>query len=904
MSLMDKKISELTSEDKHKLRKPIGVGGLAFPMMRHETTGKNGEVKQTIGKIDSVSDSLAIYTEMNLEKLTGKVYRDMPIPSMLPMFRDLLAKQSPTSKNRIFTVFGDAAFGKSFLFKSVSSMVHPKGAIHVDCGGMNMREIFFRTVIDYGEGVKEAFEKKLEKGEMSKASIDYINTNFPDTIISKNNETHIDWAMFGTRKQYGTGEDKKETTEDRGESFKRANEVLKEVYEREGLTTLTNSFGIKTVPGEFFEALEEGRPLFLDEFNKHREGTLDCWQTALQVLNGEENSINVYNPMSQSGGDDIKFLTINREDFKTGFIVGLAGNEGKDGSATKELSESMMTRLNPMYVGNPTELDWKHRESQIWTGVPLTTLYHLYKDFANNKPDEFAEFLIDIRKLGLDDKEINLIPAKEIYFLQNWKDTVESINKVSQYRIFRNSLANPESKLFESKKYEALSDELASDAAAKQISISFRKLIAEHNKAIEGTPAVSKLGENNTPDIKAAFDTIRSSGHQSRDPGWYRFGDNLSRAIVEDIINVTKDMPLTRSTLLETCVELGILESTFNEAKKSKDMKLLSDLMKYDDLKDIGGTDELKAMQNVIVTMLRSMNSGIQASDDDIVSLRNLGAILNILDAKYKETKGELTKEFNSSLIGNIIIPNDDLNEVGEKPLLEVATIANYNYTDSENELQGETVNFSSILAAMAMPEFSDKNRENILLGDFLSKVENYKKDSGEDLTREEKEVYKILTGESSNGFDMAIVAAKDSKGDETYLYVIEDKLRKRSIIIGTEDISVPLSSSLDKNGLTYLVQSDNATGKKIDQFVTEGTKERHEKNQFEDGASYEISEQLIEAISSICEVPENCLKHVGDGDEKHLVIKEGTTLGSIISNIKEKPMYFTKIIKRPKLKM
>ena len=41
---------------------------------------------------DLLDDSeMAVYTEMPIEKVNGKLFRDMPIPSMMLMLRDLLA---------------------------------------------------------------------------------------------------------------------------------------------------------------------------------------------------------------------------------------------------------------------------------------------------------------------------------------------------------------------------------------------------------------------------------------------------------------------------------------------------------------------------------------------------------------------------------------------------------------------------------------------------------------------------------------------------------------------------------------------------------------------------------------------------------------------------------------------
>ena len=868
--IMDTKIVDLTAEDIQKLTKPIGIEGMPYPMVMY-AAGADGRMEQKIGVIDSLANAMKVYTERPLEEVQGKLFREMPIPSMLLMLRDLLAKQAPTSRNRIFTVFGDPAFGKSFLFKSVSSIVHPQGAIQVDCGGMNMREIFFRTVIDYGAGVKEVLDQRLAEGKISQATIDYLNKEFPDSVVSKDGKSVIDWDRVGA-----PGKD-----EDRGAAFERAAKVMNTVYDRENITHLNNSFGIKTVPGEFFEALWSGRPLFLDEFNKSKRGTLDSWQTALQFLNGEEDSVTIYNPMSQSAGDDtMKAITVTRADMKPGFIVGVAGNEGKDGDTTQELSESMMTRLNPMYVGNPTIRDWEHRISQVWTGLPLVTLYSIFQDFATDKPEEFTQFLLDLRKMGLSNQEIAAIPNKEIYFLQNWPDTLLAVRQVATQQNFRYQLGNPESKLFEEDAYKDLSDEINSDASAKQIGVSFRKIIADHNKAVEGAPE-ARESKGLTPNIQGALDPAHLSGMGVPEAGWHHFGANLAAAMIEDIINVTKDMPLTRAALIDECKANGIMPEVYQEARPSDAVKPLSDLMKYDELRDMGGTDELRAMQGVVMMALRSRYADLTASDDQIVPLENLGRAMQSL----REAKETTTKQF--------IVPNDDLNLVKAQPIIAAEAISSYTELDGPAR---EGVDFRSVLAAMAIPDYAEQNRGNIWPNDLMEMLER----SGEPLPDEadtaEMEIYNMLMGKSGNGFNLGIASAVNTAGDPVYLYILEDKEAGQTLVIGPEKISVQLDSVLRRNGVSYLIKSDEKTGEKIDEFLTEGTRGRQKNGSIPKGTSNDVTESLINAFGRVSAFPEKYVK----GD----VIIEGTTLGSIIVDADDAPVVYTRFVKSPKVGM
>lgn len=882
MSLLEKKLSELTAEEIQSLAKPVGIAGMPYPMVTYTKDGQ-GEMQQQIGVIDSIGNAMTVYTEMPIEQVMGKLFREMPIPSMLPMLRDLMAKEAPDSKNRIFTVFGDPAFGKSFLFKSFASIVHPQGAIQVDCGGMNMREIFFRTVIDYGAGVQDVLDKRLAEGKVSQTSIDYMKARLGAAIVEKDGKVALDWNMVGASE--GSENETAESGQARiQKAMNDAVEALRHVYEKEGITHESNSFGIKTVPGEFFEAMWSGRPLFLDEFNKSKRGTLDSWQTALQFLNGEEDSVTIYNPMSQSGDDDsMKAITVTRADIKAGFIVGVAGNEMKDGDTTQELSASMMTRLNPMYVGNPTIRDWEHRISQVWTGLPLVTLHSIFQEFATNKPVEFTDFLMDLRKMGLSAEEQAAIPNKEIYFLQNWQETIDAVKQVSEYYNFRAQLSDTESTLFDQDAYQDLADEINTDAAAKMLSVSFRKVIADNNKAMEGVPDVN-VTITSQPNIREALDPSHLASAGVPDPGWHRFGENLSRAIIEDIVNVTKDMPKTRAALLTICTEKGIVSEVFKEGRASDSVKELSDLMKYDELKDLGGTDETRAVRDVIMVALKAIDPKIVESDESVVPLRNLATILQTLKAE------EETKSKNKAKIKKVITVNDDIDRVKAEPLVMVEAVSNY--TEASGGEDGESMDYRAVLAAMALPDYADKNREKLWLHDLIP----YLKQAEAAVPEGDDPVFNTLTGKSENGFHLAIAAATNEKKEPVYLYVLEDKKGEKAVIVGPETIPEPLRSALEKNGVEYLVKTDSGTKKKIDDFLTEGTRNRQNEGQIAKGTSNTVTESLIAAFGYVSEFPQKYLK-VENGETK---VKENTTLGAIIVDADSEPAMYTRFVKKP----
>jgi len=238
-TLMDKKILELTSDELGSLMKPIGLPGLPYPMAKLSKTAQ-GSMEHDVGVVESANNPLIMYSEQSMERINGMLFRQMPIPGMMFMLRDLLKKIEPESKNRIMTVFGDAAFGKSHLFKLVGGLVHPKGPVAVDCGGMNMRELFFRTVIDYGQGVKEQFEHRTQKGQVSQASLDTLSESFPGSVVQKDGKTFIDWDQVG-KPRMKDEDGKQVAAEDRGAAMRRAAQLMKDIYDKEGIDVQSNA---------------------------------------------------------------------------------------------------------------------------------------------------------------------------------------------------------------------------------------------------------------------------------------------------------------------------------------------------------------------------------------------------------------------------------------------------------------------------------------------------------------------------------------------------------------------------------------------------------------------------------------------------------------------------------------
>ena len=881
MAIENKKISEMTSDEIRAEMKPVGLPGLPYPMAMLKK-GEKGTMEHDVGVIESAQNPLILYTDQSLERVNGMLFRQMPIPGMMFMLRDLLTKIAPDSKNRIMTVFGDAAFGKSHLFKLVGGMVHPDGPISVDCGGMNMREIFFRTVIDYGQGVKEQFEKRVQDGKISQASIDTLKAEFPDCIVEKDNKKFVDWEAIGKprKKRDAEGNQINGEDEDRGDAARRAASVLKAVYEKEGIDVQSNSFGIKTVPGEWFESIWTGRPLFLDEFNKSKKGTLDAFQTALQFANGEIDELTIYNPMAAAGDNDSpKSITIKRSDLRMGWHIGVAGNDASDGDTTQELSVSMLTRLNPMRIGDPGLRDWSHRIGQIWTGLPVVTLYNLFEKTAKSNPAGFSDFLVNLRQLGLTAQERKAIPPHELYFLRNFQETVQAINQVSAYYNTRLQLSNPESAQYSKKEYQALSDEVS--AHGDNIFVSFRKPIADFNKAIQATPEVRAAAESSLKlDLADIFKNVDLSAVGKVQPAWHKFGANMVRALQEDIANDTIGMPLVNAALITLCETNGIFPPNLKEAKPSKDAKPLTELLKYDPLKDLGGTEELQEVRGVLMACLKNQNPTLKQEDEFVIPLQALGMAMKEL----KDQGNPSTKSF--------VLPNEDLRSVTGTPLIVGQALPNYIDDDASKSKTYRLVDFRTALAALAVPEYAKENRAHIWpvdLDDYLP--DEVKQEAAKD--KSQAEAMNTVKGKSQIGFDLVVLATTNAKKETVYLYVIDDKLREKMMVVGPEAISAPLQSELAKNGVQYVVKSDEGSVTQINEFLAEGAKHRGNTGKLVQGNTQNVIEGLIKAFSALCELTDT---EAGASPDQ-MTVNKGATLGLVMYKSKSKPAVFTSIV-------
>ncbi len=876
--MRDKPQSEMTRDEIRGFMKPLGIPSLPFPMADLKENSKGG-YDWEVGMIHDFKDALYIPSEQSAERVYGRMLRACPTPQMMLAFRKLITRLQPESTNRLISIFGDRSSGKSHIIKEVGAVVHPEGCVVVDCGGMNMRELFWRTVIDYGQGVKEQLEKRVAEGKVLPSSLNMLDTEFPGSIVRKNGAVSINWDAVSARKAVKDGESGDiKANEDRGDAVRRAIDVLNFVYEKEGIAVKSNSFGIKTVPGELYECYVSGRPPFLDEFNKSQKGTLDAYQNFLEWLNGNDKNpvIRIPNPMATTEGDGVQYIEFDRRRMKLGWFVGVAGNDPKDGTTTQVLSESMEDRLSIIRIGDPSKLDWEHRYSQIVSGFPLKTWVDFFENDAKVNPEAFAKDLVARRLMGLTATERKLVPPNEIEALKSFQNTVVAVQQLAEGYYDQQQLSKPESPKASEEAFKKCQNELA--MGRKNIKVSFRTAIQEHADALKMQPEIIKKGGFSLSyDLVDAFKSACAYGTSASAPAWHKLGANLVRVRQEAIANATVDMPLTAAALVRLWQSNGVFPAEMKEAKKSEKTKCIIDLLKYDDISSegLGNSQDLEKQRDVLMAALRSINPDIDASPDRIIPLKNLALAMKAL-ASADDTPVTM------------LLPNDDLDTVTANPVVHGEALPLYDLPESLEEEGYKLVDFRTALAAFTIPGFAEKNRDRIWPVDLLDRMPEEERPQGEALIRD---IYDPLRGKSAHGFDLCILAAAGKEGGEAvYLYVIDDKERGKMLIAGPEKISAELQSALGKNGISYVLKDSVFTAKEIEEFMGAGHTERFNAGKIrQEDEARKLQANLIQAFSAIC-------RHDDGGED----IEKGTGLGDYIQS-GQTPNVFTTIVTKTK---
>ncbi len=792
------KIADLTPDDLAKMARGVGLPGLPYPMAKLEV--KDGKTEWVLGAIASATEPLVVYSpHRSIEDVNRELYCNMPTPSMMTMARDLIETTKPQSKNRLMTIFGDPSSGKTFLFRQVGALVHPEGVVMVDCGGMNVRELFWRTVIDYGTGVREQLDARAASGTINPQTVSALRAEFPNAVAEKDGRVAIIWSAIGEKR------DDKESAE---AAMERAQRLLAHIYSvYEGINVQSNAFGIKSVPGELLKSFQSGRPILLDEFTKCKIGSDDSMQTFLEFVRGDRDEWTTLNPMPTTAADDEKAFTLRREDIRFGWHVGVSGNEAKDGDTTHNISDSMKSRLNPRYITDMTVRDWEHRIPQMLAGFPSKTFHDLLSTAAAGNPLKFAELMNGLSTLGLSAAQLKMRPAHHNYLLQNFPDLNIATERLAHVYATRQALSNTDSALFREKRWQNCSDEIMAGGAQK-LQVTSRRFLDDLDAALRTRPQVLSQDEITLEfDLDRVFNSFNGQAAALTAPGWHQMGAALTDVIVEGIVNDTAGMPTVREALISECRDNGIVPVDLKEAKPSDESKSLAELLSYDALKDkgLGNSEEAKQIAATLYHVLREMYPGIELTPEQL-PLESVAMAMQAVEEGMQRS------------IYGVALFNTDLDTLMGQPVRLGYSLPIYKLDNIEAITGGETTlaPINVVLSSLAIAGRQQENLDRLWPHDL-----DIGTDDGHDASR--RELMGILSGASQNGFDFALLQVGSKDGGETSLFMLRDRVRGKVMIVGGEDIEPGLKSMLMKNGISYHLSDNAKTYEQVDKFIHEG---------------------------------------------------------------------------------
>jgi hypothetical protein len=817
--ILSKPAREITDVERAALMVNIGLPSLPYPMVRYAEDEDGNPITQ-MGIVDPNSAvQMAIPSIYGPERVNGELYRNMPTPQTMPLLVRMVERAQIDSKNKLVAVFGDPATGKSYMIMKFCELLHPQGALRVDCGGMNMRELFFRTVIDYGKGVKDSFESSLQLGRISQGSIDEINSEFPEAIITKDKKSSINWDLIGKPKR----DQDKVQIETSQEANERARKVLEGVYKREGIEIKSNAFGIKTVPGVIIECEMSGRPLLLDEFNKGKRGTHDSYQAYMEYARGDIDELTIPNPMATSDDDPDcpREITLRRKDRKASFMLVVSGNEAKDGDTTHEMSDSMKTRLGILWISKADLNDWKHRTSQFIAGLPLHTLHGLAQgQITEQNANQFAEWLCYLRSgLGMTAAEQKAVPVYQNAALKNYKSTTAAVNMLGEFFYYMQRLANPESDLHapgrtakegevQAKIDPAVADEIS--AHGNKLNASFRTMLDICRDSTAGKIKSVDLGAAKFDfSLRDEFKLVKSD----RKPGWATYGENMQQLIREYIFNATADMPAVRKHLIAVGKELGIFPDKLKEAKPA-DFYTLDQLLMFDD--DTSTPDE-RMIRDMLANVLRARYPELrQAQTSQLISMEKVSAAVRGIAAEVPVIESAPPRTDDSKPVEpayyKYVTVSADKHVTDGEPPVDIAyvlpSVLEVDTTSSQSVL--EPMDYRSFLLGLVIPQYAVSNWEKIWPTDILKSSLVTLDDDKSNI-----EPMDMIAGLSKFGININIINVGDGSGNTTELLLIEDANNKRLLAAGEKPVTTEILAQLKEGGVTY-VSVDDANSRDV----------------------------------------------------------------------------------------
>jgi hypothetical protein len=804
--LLSTKIKDLTPEILAQLEKPLGTSDRPFPMwgsQRVEYKGKS-DLEQVLSVIASDALPMKVYSERSYQEVMALAYCDMPVPSMLQLFFDGLERRKPESKNRTQMLIGNPGHGKSFM-GGLQGRLRSKKSVEVfDCGGKNMNELLFEMVLDFGAGdaLPKAIDKRLKAGALQALSYGKLK-QLPAKAITADKDGNIesiDWNYFKS----GVSADEVDA------AFK----LMKEVSHIEGLDNAGgNALGMNSQYGPLIRWFKENREGVLDEYNKSREGSDNALQTVWQFLNGEIDQCTVENPLkNKDTTSGPSSFTFKREDMGIGFFVTLTGNKTEDGVTTRSLNKSVYSRLSPQTLPDPDVIDWQHRICQMMVGLPVSTLYAVFKDQANKDPDAFGAWLMALRKEKAQIEGVP-VPALQEALLMNWKNVVSASEKLAQFYDKWATLTDAE-KIMQG--HADLVEEVDEEYSKKE-GVDFRKIKQHLEEAAAIRPRMEPAEAPAFINFKDFMKQPVLNEQDDENPALFfgtRLVEFLERMVYEKSAAIGKEKLYAK--LSKAMDEFGLHDVHLLEGAHSG-QKSVEEALNISSFADRDLAKQAQLARKVFCDYIRQISPEITAEDDQIVTMKKLHDALE----KVSQKNTAETKE--------LFVVNRDHETLGISPLksAKIEDVAAYTLAKKELDLSyDDLVHHDDFMASLALPTISGKNIAAIWDSNIRPLTEDQNTapanqntpDSAKGATADLDEALHIAENRSAQKLATTTlrVLFNDAGGApcDVSIHIVRNEARGKTLIVG-EKVPSKLLAAFREAGITHVDRNDpNAIGK------------------------------------------------------------------------------------------
>ena len=848
-------------------RYKFGTEEFPIPM----TDKLTGEIKWLASEEDAIY--IPTMRTDSKEAIYGRLIRQVVTdPTMMKDMTEMLLRLDKTrtpeeSKSYGYTTMGAPGNGKTFLSKAIGSLVHPKGALVVDCNNIdNPDELYKVTTFSVDETRKQRkIDARVQMGNideeqaLSQNAIAYMKKMLGNDIVTQEIRdgkriTAIDWGAIKGDTAYIEG-------------------VLDKVMQMENIPYEkdNSSLGFVVSNGPLLQALVDpnspdyGRIVIRDESN--RGPAVDAW-LKIEAFFSEPGA----DELKLKGEDDKEF-TIKRSEIPSTFMFLSTANQATEdmGTSAKDMTKPMISRqgmgIDIRQISDPEKADYLSRTLKHLTGVPAYHVYMMDPDTFDKNPEMLAETLMYFRTVGLTPEEKKKIPQEELF---NIRHIDRTIKVATQYGAL---LSEAENIILSASKDDSLPERYTAyleNQAVVDLRYVFK--LYQHSKISQpkgktGAGIFAKLG--------------RATPVQSQEEVAWEMNKRIAKR--------EKEQLLVRGTMLENEVAIKLkdmiipdsINSLLRESEnKEEDYKKIESL--WTSLKQVAkglnfefagyvGEDSVSKLYNARPEDLPNVEleeikevliSSIREEYKDKLNGQHLTADDVFDDTTLMEATQMLAKEDEYQ---RIFVPNYELETTLDKPLKQVYITPT---REESVEINRESlINTNQFADSFIIKSMRSHNMKKYAKEAPKWDIENISVD----------EVSKEIAMGTNKYFNTTCVFVNDEENEKVGLAaIVYNKNNQNAMILADFDVSDDDKAKLKKNGVFYVNLNEvNESGdySVIGNYLSQQTAPYSEVSNTQIVASLMMRIDPELAIAGDDNAAEFCqyLQNMGEGDKSNV---------------------------------